>query len=390
MPSKCLVHGLTVLLLVVAKVDGVNTTRSTHEELVKLFARCEEVLEMKVVRMSGQPQSTEELLQTSTMEEPPCGTSQDIPPSSEEPDGTEQVVSPAVLEQPWPLDQETIIETLATDEASDKVMGGSPQVLKSEHFKEAENRAHSPLSQLTTKGRRIPAAGFNSGTTIKALTKSQVREESIRDAESSHYDIVAQKMQSRKHSQLAKPTPSDAHDDDSEAGMSDFAKALRDASRRRQERMMQNQPRLTKVVEQSLRSSEENSESPSTKRVTSALLQKIESVTPLLNASPGPDEQKRYSDTSGWSDVDSPLPRMEEVVEEDSEFKGGKIDAQEMQPNGSVEGGGQDEELSHSLPVDASSSEASRRYVMAPCYINNVFNTHSKTRILLHVSYACI
>ena len=375
MSSKCPEHGSTVLLLVAAQVDGVNTTCSTHEELVKLFARCERVLEMKVVRMSGQLQSTEELSQTSAMEEPPCSTSQDISPSLEEPNSTEQVMSPAALEQPWPLDQETIIETPATDVATDKVTGGSPQVLKLQHAKEAENRTHSPLTQLTAKERKIPAAGFNSDMIVKAPTESKVRKESVKDAESSHYDIVAQKMQSRKLSQLSKPTPSDALDDDSEASMSNFAKALRDASLRRQARIMQNQPRLTKVVEQSLQNSEDNSESPSTKRVTSALLQKIESVTPLINASPGPDEQKRYSDTSGWSDVDSPSPKIEEATEEDAEFERGKIDAQEKQQNGSVEGGGQDEESSHSLPVDASSSEDSRRYVcvIVPCYINDVY-----------------
>ena len=300
-----------------------------------------------MIQTSRQPQRTEELPETSLTEDAASATNQNVPPPLEEPSSARQPK------------QEANTGTVATVTATTKVQGCSPQALKSEHVEE-EQRDHRPLNQLTTKKREHSAMGFNSDAG-KAPIESKVRKESTKDAEANRYDIVAQKMQSRKLSQALKPSASDARGNDSEAGMSAFGKALRRASLQREQRMMQNKPRLTNVVELSLPNSEDNSESPSTKRVTSALLQKIESVTPLINDSPSSAEQKRYSDTSGWSDVDSPPPKMERAFKEDSEFQNDMVEAQERQGNKSVEGGGLDEEHLCFLPMETSPNEDTKK-----------------------------
>ena len=326
-----------------------------------LVARCEGVLRMKVMRTSRFPRSVGDQEETSLVENLPCSANENMPSPLEESNNVRPIASPGLFAESRQLDQEAKMGREA-DTATINVWGDSPQASELEGVKE-EQRGHHPLSQLSTKWRGSPALGF-SPNIVKASAECRVQKESAKEAESDRFDIVAKKMQTRKLSQPSKPLATNTHVDNSEASMSEFTKALRSASLQREARMMQNKPRFTKIVEGLLPNSEDESESPSTKRVTSALLQKIESVATRISVSPSKDEHKRYSDASGWSDADSPSPRTEKATKDDSEFEYDEMETKEGEQSRLVEGGNKDEGDHYFLTMDASTSEDSKGYVI--------------------------
>lgn len=344
---------------------------------------------MKVIRTSRQPQSVEESLQRSLVEE--------------EPSNTEQSMSSPLLGQSWQQDRETITRAAASDVPIKQTLTDLQQASSQKNGYVEEELATTSSLSFPAKGnesyplmthqeiasmppylksmdgnngkdqRKVPTMGFTSDIGASKAQKKRKRSlEKQKEMNPNSYDIVAQKMQSRKLSQPLKPSASDAHDS-SEVNMSEFARALKRASLQRETRMMQNSPRLTEIAELPLSKSGEEFESPSTTMLTSALLQKIESVTKLDEESLSPAQPDRYSDTNSWSDAESPSPKMERVFRQESEFSteerkkvevlsGMKQQGHLSVANGNkVKGANEDEEDPPSPPLDANSDKEDKK-----------------------------